>query len=95
MKIKTLIKNSPACLATVGLITLGAMTARAATPALQAQVIPRPLTPGDKGLYALPASLEVSGGLTTVGVGTPVYLEVEYSSELVLQHAQFTASSLQ
>lgn len=53
------------------------MSARAATPALQAQLIPRPVTPGDVTVYKLPASLEVSGGLTTVGVGSPVYLEAE------------------
>ena len=50
---------------------------RAAVPALQGQVIARPLTPGDRTVYKLPASLEVSGGLSTVGVGTPVYLEAQ------------------
>src|SRR6266853_1399702 len=77
MKIKTLMKKGPACLATVGLITLAAMSARAATPALQAQVIARPLTSGDKTVYGLPASLELSGGLSTVGVGSAIYLEAE------------------
>lgn len=49
----------------------------AAPPALQGQVVARPLTPGDKTVYKLPSSTEVSGGLSTVGVGTPVYLEAE------------------
>ena len=44
---------------------------------MQGQVIARPLTPGDKTTYGLPASLEVSGGISTVGIGTPVYLEAE------------------
>ena len=51
--------------------------ARAATPALQGRLIPRPLTPGEITNYKLPAGTEVSGGLTTVGVGSPVYLEAD------------------
>ena len=66
----------------VGLLALAALPARAATPALTPQVLARPLTPGDKTAYGLPASLEVSGGLTTVGIGTPVYLEVELNSAI-------------
>lgn len=79
MKIKTLLTTAPSCLAAVGLLTLAAAPpARAATPpTLNAQVIARPLTPGDIGRYGLPASLEVSGGLSTVGTGTPVYLEAQ------------------
>jgi hypothetical protein len=79
MKMKTLITTAPACLTAVGLLTLAAAipAKAAAPPALQGQVIARPVTPGDKAVYALPASLEVSGGLSTVGVGTPVYLEAE------------------
>src|SRR5262245_38192010 len=79
MKLKTLTKTAPACLAAAGLLSLAAaMSASAAAPpALQAQIVTRPLTPGDKAAYKLPSSLEVSGGLKTVGVGTPVYLEVE------------------
>ena len=62
----------------VGLMTLvAAITASAAAPALTGQIVLRPLTPHDKTLYGLPSSTEVSGGLTTVGVGTPVYLEAE------------------
>ncbi len=61
------------------LAALGATTPAwaAAPPALQGQVIARPLTPGDKTTYGLPASLEASGGISTVGIGTPVYLEAE------------------
>jgi hypothetical protein len=79
MKMKTLTKTAPACLAAAGLLSLAAaMSASAAAPpALQAQIVTRPLTPGDKAAYKLSSSLEVSGGLKTVGVGTPVYLEVE------------------
>jgi hypothetical protein len=77
MKRKALLRTAPARVAAIGLLALAsAYPARAATPALMGQLIARPLTPGDIGLYKLPA-LEVSGGLSTVGVGTPVYLEVE------------------
>ena len=70
-------KNAPTCLlAGVLLDVAAATTATAATPALTAQLIPRPLTPGEKTTYGLPSSMEVSGGLTTVGIGQPVYLEV-------------------
>jgi hypothetical protein len=82
MKMKTLTKTAPACLAAAGLLSLAAaMSANAAAPpALQAQIVPRPLTPGDKAGYGLSSSLEVSGGLKTVGIGTPVYLEIEVNS---------------
>ncbi|MGA2555896.1 MAG: hypothetical protein ABSG04_06430, partial [Verrucomicrobiota bacterium] len=39
--------------------------------------ISRPLTPGDISRSGMPANTEYSGGLNTVGVGTPVYLEVD------------------
>jgi hypothetical protein len=61
-----------------------AATAFAALPALTPQIILRPVTPGDIGRYGLPASTETSGGLNTVGLGTPVYLEMEISSSYPL-----------
>ena len=48
-----------------------------APPALNGQLVLRPLTPGDVTIYKLPSTIENSGGLTTVGKGTPVYLEAE------------------
>jgi hypothetical protein len=79
MKIKTLINTAPACLMAAGLLSLAAaMSASAAAPpALQAQVIPRPITPGDKAAYGLSSSLQVSGGIKTIGIGSPVYLEAQ------------------
>jgi hypothetical protein len=47
---------------------------------LQAQIVARPLTPGDIVAYGLPANTEVSGGLVNVPVGEPAYLEVETST---------------
>ena len=72
-------KKAITCLMGVGLITIvAAITASAAAPpALNGQVVLRPLTPGDVTNYKLASTTENSGGLNTVGVGTPVYLEAE------------------
>ncbi len=56
------------------------VTASAATTPINGQIIARPLTPGDVTTYGLPSTTENSGGLTTVGIGTPVYLEVEVTT---------------
>lgn len=83
MKMKTFLTTAPPRLAAIGLLALAAaFPARAATPALNGQLIARPLTSGDKTVYSLPASLELSGGLSTVGVGTAVYLEAELNSAI-------------
>ena len=47
---------------------------------LQAQIVARPLTPGDIVTYGLPANSEVSGGLVNCPLGEPLYLEAEVSS---------------
>jgi hypothetical protein len=72
------------CLAAVALMTLvAAITASAASPpALTPLIVLRPLTPGDVTNYKLPSTTENSGGLNTVGVGTPVYLEAEVNSAI-------------
>ncbi|HVM51294.1 MAG TPA: hypothetical protein VMU04_24905 [Candidatus Acidoferrum sp.] len=92
-------------------ITVAAITASAASPpALNARLVLRPVTPGDVTIYGLPASTENSGGITTVGVGTPVYLEIDLNSAIApsnitsitwtltnapaLSKASFTASPL-
>ena len=69
------------CHLAIALMAVGAaLTAPAATPTpLPSRLVPRPLTPGDKATYSLPSSMEVSGGMDTVAVGTPVYLEVDVS----------------
>ena len=71
-------KKAATCLMAVGLMTMAAaITASAATTVLPSKMVLRPLTPGDVTNYKLPSTIENSGGLNTVGVGTPVYLEVE------------------
>ena len=69
-------KMSTSLMAIVLTVMGNVLSAEAQTP-LQAQVVARPLTPGDIAGYGLPAGTEVSGGLTTVGIGQPVYLEAD------------------
>lgn len=62
-------------LGSVALLTLGAALAQAAAPALNALLDTRPLTPQEIKDYGLPGGSETSGGLNTVGVGVPFYLD--------------------
>ncbi|HME06500.1 MAG TPA: multiheme c-type cytochrome [Bryobacteraceae bacterium] len=59
------------------LIALTAVPALSGQTTLQAQLVTRPVTNEDIGNYKLPATTEVTGGLTTVGVGQPFYLEAQ------------------
>ena len=71
-------------LASLGAATmaLNATETALAQTNLQAQLVARPLTPGEiaNTNYALPATLEASGGLLNVGVGQPVYLEIDVAT---------------
>ncbi len=78
MKMNHRTRKAQSCLLTVALISMMAtLAAEAAPPALNARVIPRPVTPNDVTIYSLPASTEYSGGLSTLGIGTPAYLEAD------------------
>ena len=68
---------APACLAAVLLVAVDASTAlrAASAPALQGQLILRPLTPSEIKDYSLTGTQGASG-LAAVGVGQPAYLEV-------------------
>jgi len=69
---KALAGHLAAVLAVVAVTTtLNAQTLQAPRLAL------RPLTTGDLTLYKLPSTTQVSGGLTTVALGEPWYLEVQ------------------
>jgi len=76
---KPSIKILPICLMTVALIAMVAVTTAKAATSLNGRLIASPVTPGMVGNtnYALASSTEYSGGLTTVGVGQPVYLEAD------------------
>ncbi|HEV2327192.1 MAG TPA: cytochrome c3 family protein [Verrucomicrobiae bacterium] len=61
----------------VALMTAGILaTARAQTP-LQGQFVLSPVSSHEISSLGLPSSTELSGGLSTVGVGTAVYLEAD------------------
>jgi hypothetical protein len=77
MNTKLFIKTG--LLAVVLTAMAAANTAKAQT-SLQAQIVARPLTPGDIVTYGLPANSEVSGGLFNCPLGEPLYLEAEVSS---------------
>ena len=49
----------------------------AQTTTLQGQIVARPMSRDDIAAYSLAATTELSGGLTTVGIGQPLYLEVQ------------------
>lgn len=58
------------------MLLLATVAASAQIP-LQAQLVLRPVTPGDIAAYKLPSTTDVSGGLLNVGLGQPAYLEAQ------------------
>src|SRR5215469_12773788 len=48
-----------------------------AQTALQSQLVLRPMNQDDITLYKLPSTTEFSGGLSTIGIGSAVYLEAQ------------------
>jgi mono/diheme cytochrome c family protein len=65
-----------ACLAAAALAFLGSLSAvQAQAPALSGEVVIRPLTPTEIATYGLASTNEASGGLSTVALGEPVYLD--------------------
>jgi hypothetical protein len=77
MKMKPTKKRVALGLWAAALLSLSSIPSMQAATALQAQLLPRPVTPGDVSRYKLPPATEVSGGLTTIGIGQPFYLEAE------------------
>jgi hypothetical protein len=76
------IKLRPSRLLGVLLTVAGAAAAHAAAPALTGQLIARPVTPNNVAVYGLPANTAYSGGINTVGVGVPLYLEVDINNAI-------------
>ncbi len=58
--------------ATCGILLVTGLLGQAQSPLL----VPRALTPQEIQDYNLPTNLQVSGGLDTVGIGQPVYLDL-------------------
>ena len=64
-------------LLTLALMAVAATTTLSAQAAMQPRLVVRALTTGDVSAYKLPSTTQLSGGLTTVGIGEPLYLEVQ------------------
>lgn len=65
------------------LMAVAAPTTVEAQPApLNAHLALRPVTTGDLSAYKLPSTTQKSGGLTTVGVGSPAYVEVQINNAI-------------
>ena len=54
-----------------------AAAAMSAQTTFQPKLAVRPLTTGEIARYSLPSTTQLSGGLTTVAIGEPLYLEVQ------------------
>ena len=81
-------RRSPQALAGLWAAALAVVAVPATLKAqtLQAPVLAlRPVTTGDLALYKLPSTVQVSGGLTTVALGEPWYLEVQVDATLTVK----------
>src|SRR5262245_58331854 len=58
-----------------------AITAQAQT-SVQGRLVTRPITRGHIAAYKLPSTLSLTGGLSTVGVGSAVHLEAQMDSAI-------------
>ncbi len=82
MKTNSLTNNKPLTrLLTASLMVAGTLVGMA-QPSQLGQIGARALTPQEKVDYGLPANIQVSGGLFTVGLGQPVYLEAQVRSTI-------------
>ena len=72
--------RTPTGLAAVVMLILAVTTMGYAQTSLQANLAVRPLTPYEIATYSLPSTTETSGGLTTVAIGQPAYLEAQVTS---------------
>ena len=79
MKIHSLLRRASLA-AAMTLLAMGGASRSTAATALNARLYSRPLTSIDIATYQLPSNSDLSGGLTTVGVGVPVYLEADLNN---------------
>ncbi len=61
----------------VALMGVAATATLSAQTVMAPRLVVRALTPDDIAIYKLPSTTQVSGGLETVGLGEPLYLEVQ------------------
>ena len=69
-------------LSAVALMAVAATTTLNAQTVMQPRLVVRALTNGDIATYKLPSTTQVSGGLNTVGLGEPLYLEVQVDASI-------------
>src|SRR5689334_36984 len=82
MKRTRSIRIVPVCLMAAALMAVGATTvANAAAPAMQGQVLVRPLTPQETKDYGIP-TVQIASGLGTVAIGQPAYLDAQVNYAL-------------
>jgi hypothetical protein len=74
--------TSAGLLAAVLLAVAAPTTVNAQPAPLNADLALRPVTTGDISAYKLASTTQKSGGLTTVGVGQPAYLEMQINSAI-------------
>jgi len=77
MQRKLAIATGSTCLLALLLLVVCAAPSFAQTTTLQAQLINRPLVPDEINANKLPATVEKSGGLNTIGLGEAAYLEAD------------------
>ena len=77
VKMKQRFFRALAVLFAVALIAVAATTTLSAQTTLAPRLAVRALTTGDVSGYKLPSTTQLSGGLQTVGLGEPLYLEVQ------------------
>ncbi len=80
MKMKPSFKLTPARFMAVALMAIGMLTTAHGATALNGQLVLTPVTAHEKTQYGIASSTELSGGLSTVGVGTAIYLEADVNS---------------
>ncbi len=69
--------RAPSGLFAVALMGVAATTTLSAQTTMAPRLVVRALTNGDIASYKLPSTTQVSGGLETVALGEPLYLEVQ------------------
>ncbi|HTX37575.1 MAG TPA: multiheme c-type cytochrome [Bryobacteraceae bacterium] len=77
VRINQRLPRALAGLSAVALMAVAATTTLSAQTTMTPRLVVRALTNGDIDNYKLPSTTQVSGGLETVGLGEPLYLEVQ------------------
>ena len=77
VKLNQRLPRALAGLFAVALMAVAATTTLSAQTAMPPRLVVRAVTNGDIAAYKLPSTTQVSGGLETVGLGEPLYFEVQ------------------